>query len=44
MRKQNVTSIDDDDEPFIDISGEDSKDIEAGREPETDVDRIEIVD
>jgi hypothetical protein len=46
ITKQNVANIDDDDadEPFIDISVEDSQYIEAGREPETDVDRIEIDD
>jgi hypothetical protein len=42
ITQQDVTTIDDNDvnEPFLDISNDDPKDEEAGREPETEVDRI----
>jgi hypothetical protein len=45
--KQTITNIDDDDdddEPFIDAARGKTRDIEAGREAETTVRRIEIVD
>ena len=47
ITKQNVTNIDDDadeDEPFLDLSHEESGNLETGREEGTQVDRIEIVD
>jgi hypothetical protein len=45
ITKQDVTTIDDDEdnEPFLNISNDGPKDEEAGREPETEVDRIEVV-
>jgi hypothetical protein len=49
ITKQTITNIhddddDDDDELFMDAARETAQDIEAGREAETNVDRIEIVD
>jgi hypothetical protein len=46
ITRQNITNLDDDDddEPFLDISLDASRDIQTGSEPETAVDRIEVVD
>jgi hypothetical protein len=46
ITKQNVTNIndDDEDEPFLDLSREESPNIVTGRETETDVNQIEVVD
>jgi hypothetical protein len=46
ITKQTTTNIDDDDnnELFINTDQEKARDIEAGREAETNVDRIKIVD